>query len=486
VVVEKFSQAPNRHLTPPKFNGSPLTEAELSVSAAAAAAVRMNTADTVSSTAIYSRQVGKGFSNSRDHLPLPRRVSPLRLQAWILLVPPHRTRGQGIGSQLLEGQGMGQQSLDRCWERSEWIRVLQDQRRLDQGRTWCIQLFSCAIDGVADSLYADNHEAVTSAIFAYISLLKSSPPQEWAFREVSSLSSLGFRFKEKSPPTSTAMSLSLQMSKPYPRDVLLSAPWLSSEWNPAVLQEIMGYLDPKQCRIMISSQAPIEGKTYGEKEKWYGTEYTIVPTSEKILNVSSCAMRDEEVTDEIMQGTVDAGVDYSELALPKPNSFIPANLEIKNRVDTTEVRTASPASLPCSHCRLQPAKRPLSLRNTPVSRLWHKKDDRWWVPRAGAFFLMRSPLIDDTPLHAVQSRLFTELIRDSLVEYSYDADLAGLSYTFDSQADGILLTIDGYDDKLEVLSKVVFDTIKTLKVDKKRFDIIVDQVRPILSLVPRH
>lgn len=99
---------------------------------------------------------------------------------------------------------------------------------------------------------------------------------------------------------------------------------------------------------------------------------------------------------------------------------------------------------------------------------------------------MRSPLIDDTPLHAVQSRLFTELIRDSLVEYSYDADLAGLSYTFDSQADGILLTIDGYDDKLEVLSKVVFDTIKTLKVDKKRFDIIVDQVRPILSLVPRH
>lgn len=95
---------------------------------------------------------------------------------------------------------------------------------------------------------------------------------------------------------------------------------------------------------------------------------------------------------------------------------------------------------------------------------------------------MRSPLIDDTPLHAVQSRLFTELIRDSLVEYSYDADLAGLSYTFDSQADGILLTIDGYDDKLEVLSKVVFDTIKTLKVDKKRFDIIVDQVR-LLSLL---
>lgn len=145
----------------------------------------------------------------------------------------------------------------------------------------------------------------------------------------------------------------------------------------------------------------------------------------------------------------------------------------------------------------QPSKRPLSLRNNPVARLWYKKDDRWWVPRAGAFILLRryvllallsgdlvsdgrdfnSPLIDDTALHSVQSRLFTELVRDSLSEYSYDADLAGLRYTFDSQADAILLTIEGYNDKLAVLAKVVLERIRTLKVDPERFSIIMDQVR---------
>lgn len=73
--------------------------------------------------------------------------------------------------------------------------------------------------------------------------------------------------------------------------------------------------------------------------------------------------------------------------------------------------------------------------------------------------------------------MFIELVKDALVEYSYDAELAGLSYTFESQADGILLTVDGYNDKLHVLAKVVVEKMKTLKVDEERFRLIMDQVR---------
>lgn len=81
------------------------------------------------------------------------------------------------------------------------------------------------------------------------------------------------------------MNLSLQMSKPYPRDLLLSAPWLSTEWNPEVISKTIQYLGPERCRIMLSSQEAIEGREYGEREKWYGTEYTIVPMSERLLKV---------------------------------------------------------------------------------------------------------------------------------------------------------------------------------------------------------
>jgi len=65
--------------------------------------------------------------------------------------------------------------------------------------------------------------------------------------------------------------------------------------------------------------------------------------------------------------------DFPGLALPEPNPFVPQHLEIKNK---TEVK--------------EPAKRPLNLKNTQTSRLWYKKDDRWWVPRAATFFLFRS------------------------------------------------------------------------------------------------
>lgn len=37
---------------------------------------------------------------------------------------------------------------------------------------------------------------------------------------------------------------------------------------------------------MIASQGEIEGKTYENKEEWYGTEYTIVPLADSLLKVS--------------------------------------------------------------------------------------------------------------------------------------------------------------------------------------------------------
>lgn len=82
------------------------------------------------------------------------------------------------------------------------------------------------------------------------------------------------------------MSLSLQMSKPYPRDLLLSAPWLYSDWNEDLVKGLASRLRRDNCRIMIASQGEIEGKTYENKEEWYGTEYTIVPLADSLLKVS--------------------------------------------------------------------------------------------------------------------------------------------------------------------------------------------------------
>lgn len=147
------------------------------------------------------------------------------------------------------------------------------------------EFFKVNIDLTKEGL--EHHEDVAAAVFRYFDLLKATPPQEWAFDEVNMLSQIAFKFKEKSPPTTTAMSLSLHMSKPYPREILLSAPWLASKWDEGIVKAATQLLDVNECRIMLASQEPIEGREYERKEQWYGTEYTIVPLSEKLLKVMS-------------------------------------------------------------------------------------------------------------------------------------------------------------------------------------------------------
>ncbi|ORY56460.1 Metalloenzyme, LuxS/M16 peptidase-like protein [Leucosporidium creatinivorum] len=402
-VVDKFTPAPNRHLPPPEFPGSPYTRDELQRTLFVKSVRDVRTLELSftfpDESAYYATKPGSFLSHLIGHEGEGSILSYLKKKGW----------ANGMSA----GAGNGASGFE---------------------------FFKISVDLTKEGL--DNHEDVCSVLFAYIDLLRTTPPSEWAFKEVAALSSLAFRYKEKSPPTTTSMHLALTMSRPFPREKLLSAPWKSTEWNPRIIRELVEErMRPEECRIMIASQEPVEGRTYELKEKWYGTEYTIVPISEKLLERKPAS-------------------DFPGLALPKPNEFVPTDLEIKNKVEVEA-----------------PAKRPLSIRNNPTSRLWYKKDDRWWVPRAGAFILLRSPLVDDTALHSVQSRLFTELVKDALTEYSYDAELAGLSYTFETQGDGILLTVDGYNDKLHVLAKVVVEKMKELKVDEERLRLITDQLK---------
>lgn len=73
-------------------------------------------------------------------------------------------------------------------------------------------------------------------------------------------------------------------------------------------------------------------------------------------------------------------------------------------------------------------------------------------------------------------RLYADIVNDSLTEYSYAADLAGLSYNLMSQTNGLYISINGYNDKLSVLVRKVLETVKGLSVDPHRLIVIKEQV----------
>lgn len=282
---------------------------------------------------------------------------------------------------------------------------------------------------------------VVKIVFQYIGMLKDEPPLEWAFEEMKNIAEVEFRFRQKSPASRFASSTSSMMQKPLPREWLLSAHKFR-KFDAKAIVNAMQFLREDNFRLMIVSQDyPV---TYDQKEQWYGTDYKV----EKIP---------EDVISEIRKTLSSPSERVKELYLPHKNEFIPTRLNVE-KVEVNE-----------------PAKAPKLLRDDERVRLWWKKDDTFWVPKANVNILLRNPIVYDSPSNHVKATLFVNLIRDALQEYSYDADIAGLQHGLLTNSLGLELNIHGYNDKLSVLMEKVLSTLREAELSEARFDIIKER-----------
>ncbi|KII85853.1 hypothetical protein PLICRDRAFT_165360 [Plicaturopsis crispa FD-325 SS-3] len=286
----------------------------------------------------------------------------------------------------------------------------------------------------------DHYRDVVKTIFAYLDILRSTTPQEWAFHEIQALGKIAWRFQEKGQPRPTVQALASQLQTLYPRDKILVGRWFADRFDADLIQKCLHALTAENCRIFVGSPKPLAGKDYWPlKEKYYSTEYALEKFDEDYCKPSSEHKK--------------------HLALPDRNPFIPQDLEIRDKTIPNE-----------------PSKRPYLIQRTSKSCLWHKKDDTFFVPRASLHILLRTPLADKTALLAVKTRVLTELVTETLSEYAYDAYLAGLGYSIDVGVDGVQLTVTGYNDKLAVLLKIVVETLRNLQVDASRFELVHDRL----------
>ncbi|WFD32379.1 insulysin [Malassezia sp. CBS 17886] len=337
-------------------------------------------------------------------------------------------------SHFLGHEGHG--SLLSCLKQRGWANMLSAGSSVNASG---FELFKVSIDLTADGY--EHYDKVAAAVFQYLDLLRERPIETWMFDEVQKLSEMRFAFKEKSTPALYACALAGQMQNPCPPEGILSHPYLLREFDQGRIADTLAALRPERCRIMLAGREAPRGTTLDQKETWYGTEYTVAPLPPHVL-----------------------GPEHRELdglALPHANAFIPGNLDVQSRADAVD----------------GPEVRPRLLRNVPGARLWHKQDDRFFLPKANVALLLRTPLVNASARSAALSRLLVELVRDALTEYSYDAEVAGLLYNIDAQLDGVDVVVSGYNDKLPHLLDEVLATLKGLQVDQQRFSIIKDQVR---------
>ena len=186
--------------------------------------------------------------------------------------------------------------------------------------------------------------------------------------------------------------------------------------------------------------------TWNQREKWYGTEYTFekIPADflAEIKRAASSTVKNR----------------LTELHLPHENQFIPKKLEVEKK----EIK--------------DPAIAPKLIRHDELSRTWYKKDDQFWVPKANLYINCQNTLPAATAENSLMARLYTDIVRDALEEYSYDAELAGLDYSVTSHHTGIMIAVSGYNDKLSVLLEKVLLTMRDLEIKPDRFEILKERV----------
>ena len=302
--------------------------------------------------------------------------------------------------------------------------------------------FTISIRLTPDGL--EKYQEVVKTVFQYISMLKETPPQKWIMDEIMKMAEINFRFKQKSPASSFTSKLSSVMQKPLPREWLLSGSTLIREFDASAISKAMSYLRTDNYRLTIVSQ-DFPGD-WDRKEKWYGTEYR----TEKIPADFEAAVR--------KAGESTSSDRPSDLYLPHVNEFIPTRLTVEKK------------EVP------EPTKHPKLIRNEEGIRTWWKKDDRFWVPKGNVITTLRSPVAGFTPANVVKTKLYCELVKDALNEYSYDAEIAGLEYNLSHSTVGLDIDISGYNDKMPLLLEKLLINMRDLEVKPDRFKIVKERL----------
>jgi insulysin len=143
-------------------------------------------------------------------------------------------------------------------------------------------------------------------------MLRSTDLSPTLQSEVSSLSEIRFRFSEKRRPDNYAVWVTDKLSWPVPRELVIKAPQVVSEWDPdgtarAVAFQTLKGLSVKDSRIVLMAKQGKFQRVFGTQqwhtEPWYETQYQVERLDEAFVReVRHSPLRSETVESHFLAG----------------------------------------------------------------------------------------------------------------------------------------------------------------------------------------
>jgi insulysin len=282
----------------------------------------------------------------------------------------------------------------------------------------------------------ENYEYILEIVYAYINYLQTHPPQEWIFEELKSVAYSEFTYRSKQDPFWYVQKLSSRLER-YPPAKVLSGPELYDEFDGELIKEMIKYLDYTNLQIYLLSQSL--DKSEMVEETWYKTLHSKAPFTEQLIS-------------RLQSPSID--VSQKQLSYPLPNPYI-----------TT------------GHTLLDPGtdKLPREILKNEHSRAWHKQDSKYRVDKVqGQVMIYCNSCRFDTSAYCFSlAELWNKLLKETIREENYLAELSGLKNEIEIDNHGVRITVNGFSEKFSRYFEYLVEKVaqfQPTEADHKFFD----------------
>lgn len=308
--------------------------------------------------------------------------------------------------------------------------------------TPCQEMFSITLDLTKAGV--EQMDEVLRTIFGYIKLCETGI-HEWLHEEIKAMSTTHFRYSEPGSPHGRACFLSSTMQVHYldPQD-LLRGGFMMESFEEVMVRDVLSQLTPENVNLLVAGQF-LQKDATPCVEPWFGTSYGI-----------------ENIPPETLSTWGSTKLEGSEYFTPKPNPYIPKNLDL---------------IVPPIPIGEQDEMPPVKLEGPDHFEVFYKVDKQFRRPYASVSIDLQTPLVCETVEKDMICDLFMYLVSDDLSEFEYLAASAGMYYSVGGTSTGFYMAFSGYNDKLNILIENVLDRLISFSTKPDRLEIFLDQTR---------
>ena len=278
-----------------------------------------------------------------------------------------------------------------------------------------------------------DHRQVIHLCLSYIALLQEGEYPGYYFDELATKAGLDEIFSNRGEGGGYARGLASNIAA-YSLAVAERVSYIYQRQDPQAYRQLLSYLRPDNMVATVMAK----GVPTTDTEPYYGTQF----------NYSE---------DDAFYADLQSVEPHADRHLPEPNPFIPRRAAIPDRPQRDGVM-------------------PDKIIDEDGLVLYHAEDFEFLRPKVTLHYKLRFAADQMGLKRKVLLDTYTACVKESLNELAYPAQIAGLSYSFNSGYEGVYFTVSGFDESAPRLFDSVLDHMLDLRLDEGRFAAIKDRL----------